>query len=80
MVINIILLVSNKLSRNNNVANTNKFKLNTSKTDTECCPQEKLLKLKSDDQLNFKRHMSHLCKRIVENECFCTHIFLYRYI
>ena len=55
-------LVSTKVCRINNVANSNKFKTKINGIDVESSPQEKLLGVILDDQLNFKCHMSNLCK------------------
>ena len=51
-------LVSTKVYRINDVANNNEFKIKIN----ESGPQEKLLGAVLDDQLNFKSHMSNLCK------------------
>ena len=55
-------LVSIEVCRINNVANNNKFKIKVNEINIESSLQEKLLGIILDDQLNFKSHMSNLCK------------------
>ena len=57
-------LVSTKVWRINNVVNNNKFKRKINRINIESSPQEKLLGVILDDQLNFKSLMSNLCKKV----------------
>ena len=56
-------LVSTKVCRIKNVANNNKLKIKINEINIESSPQEKLLGVILDDQLNFKSPMSYLCKK-----------------
>ena len=58
-----LFLVRTKVCRINNVANNNKFKIKINEIDTESSPQEKLLGVILDYQLDFRSHMSKLCKK-----------------
>ena len=55
-------LVSTKVCRINNVVNINKFKIKINEINIESSPQEKLIGVILDNQINFKSHMSNLCK------------------
>ena len=57
-------LVSTKVWPINNVVNNNKFKRKINRINIERSPQEKLLGVILDDQLNFKSLMSNLCKKV----------------
>ena len=46
-----------------NIANNHKFKIKINEINLERSPQEKLLRVILDDQLNFKNHLSNLCKK-----------------
>ena len=54
-------LVSTEVCWFTNVASNNKFKMKIKEIDIEVSPQEKLLGVILDDQLNFKSYMSNLC-------------------
>ena len=56
-------LVSTNFCRINIVANNDKFKIKVNEINIESSPQEKLLSITLDDQLNFKNYMSNLCKK-----------------
>ena len=56
-------LIGTTVCRSNNVANNNKFKIKIKQIDIESNPQEKLLGVILDDQLNFKSHVGNLCKK-----------------
>ena len=56
-------LARTKVCPINNVANNNKFKIKINEINIESSPQEKLLGGILDDDLNFKSHMSNLCKK-----------------
>ena len=47
----------------NNVASNNKFKIKISEIHIESSPPKKLLRVILHRQLNFKSHMSNLCKK-----------------
>ena len=67
------LLVRTKVFRTNNVTNNNKFKIKINEIDAES-PQEKPFGVISDYQLNFKSHMSNLCKKASQKLNALAHI------
>ena len=75
----ITVIFSEHQSLSNNYANSNKSKIKINEINIESSPKEKLLGVILDDQLNFKSHMSNLCKMalntLTDIEYSCTCIF-----
>ena len=56
-------------------ANNDELKIKVNEFDIESSPQEKLLGVILDGQVNFQSHMSNLCKKVGQKmEYSCTYI------
>ena len=61
-------------------ANNDELKIKVNEFDIESSPQEKLLGVILDGQVNFQSHMSNLCKKVGQKmEYSCIYIFFYRF-
>ena len=70
--------MSTRVYRTNNATNNNEFKIKINEMDIESSPRKKLLRVISNDQINFKSHMSNLCKMVYQklNALACISSFM----